>query len=200
MIDNHLKCDETDKGQKSDGFASLLLKTRTVIVNGDTLRCGKVSFTVAGLPDVVRSSGTFLRFLDDDATIELVPSDVITLGSKSTNGIVIKGREGVSRYHAELIYDEATWWIKDLGARNGVEIDGKDIERAPQHMAGSQTNKDLIVSNLYLEVLVHEIIGAASGKHNHEKSAAGGLDHARAIAKARSAAGYAQAAEMMAKR
>ena len=52
--------------------------------------------------------------------------------------------------------------------------------------------------------LVHTLIDdakmlLASGKHNHEKSAAGALDHARAIAKARSAAGYAQAAEMMAK-
>ena len=53
--------------------------------------------------------------------------------------------------------------------------------------------------------LVHTLIDDAkmlleSGKHNHAKPAAGALDHARAIAKARAAAGYAQAAEMMAKR
>ena len=53
--------------------------------------------------------------------------------------------------------------------------------------------------------LVHTLIDDAkmlltSGKHNHAKPAAGGLDHARAIAKARAAVGYAQAAEMMAKR
>ncbi|MEE9194470.1 MAG: hypothetical protein V3U44_01405 [Alphaproteobacteria bacterium] len=51
---------------------------------------------------------------------------------------------------------------------------------------------------------VHTLIDDAkmlltSGKHNHEKAAAGALDHARAIAKARAAAGYAQAAEIMAK-
>ncbi len=53
--------------------------------------------------------------------------------------------------------------------------------------------------------LVHTVLDDAkmlleSGKHNHAKPAAGGLDHARAIAKARAAVGYAQAAEMMAKR
>ena len=53
--------------------------------------------------------------------------------------------------------------------------------------------------------LVHTLIDDAkmllgSGQHNHAKPAAGGLDHARAIAKARAAVGYAQAAEMMAKR
>ena len=40
----------------------------------------------------------------------------------------------------------------------------------------------------------------ASGKHNHEKPAAGAFDHARSIAKARAARGYARAATIMAKR
>ncbi len=53
--------------------------------------------------------------------------------------------------------------------------------------------------------LVHTLIDdakmlLAGGKHNHEKSAAGALHHARAIATARAAAGSAQAAEIMAKR
>lgn len=53
--------------------------------------------------------------------------------------------------------------------------------------------------------LVHTLIDdakmmLASSKHNHAKPAAGALDHARAIAKARAAVGYAEAAMMMAKR
>lgn len=53
--------------------------------------------------------------------------------------------------------------------------------------------------------LVHTLIDdakmmLASGRHNHEKPAAGALDHARAIAKARAAKGYAEAAELMASR
>lgn len=51
--------------------------------------------------------------------------------------------------------------------------------------------------------LVHTLIDDAkmllhSAKHNHDKPAAGGYDHARAIAKARAAIGYAQAAEILA--
>lgn len=38
-----------------------------------------------------------------------------------------------------------------------------------------------------------------SGRHNHEKPAAGAYDHARAIAKAHAAMGYAVAAEGLAK-
>ncbi len=51
--------------------------------------------------------------------------------------------------------------------------------------------------------LVHSLIDDAkallqSGRHNHAKPAAGGFDHARAVAKANSAAAYAEAAGILA--
>ena len=51
--------------------------------------------------------------------------------------------------------------------------------------------------------LVHTLIDEAkmflhSGRHNHEKPAAGAYDHARAIAKANAAEGYAKAASVLA--
>ncbi len=51
--------------------------------------------------------------------------------------------------------------------------------------------------------LVHTLIDdakslLASGKHNHETPAAGGYDHARAVAKGRAAVGYAEAAVTLA--
>ncbi|MEE8509608.1 MAG: hypothetical protein V3S57_01000 [candidate division NC10 bacterium] len=53
--------------------------------------------------------------------------------------------------------------------------------------------------------LVHTLIDDAkmllkSGQHNHNKPAAGGYDHARAIAKADAARGYARAALLLAKK
>ena len=53
--------------------------------------------------------------------------------------------------------------------------------------------------------LVHTLIDDAkmllkSGKHNHKKPAAGGYDHARAIAKADAARGYAVAAKLLAEK
>ncbi|RMG17730.1 MAG: FHA domain-containing protein [Planctomycetota bacterium] len=53
--------------------------------------------------------------------------DVLTLGSKPGNHIVLAG-EGVSRYHAELVREEGEWYLKDLGARNGVFIAGERID------------------------------------------------------------------------
>lgn len=53
--------------------------------------------------------------------------------------------------------------------------------------------------------LVHTLVDdakmfLASAKHNHEKPAAGKLDHARSVAKAEAAYGFALAAQMLAKR
>ncbi len=53
--------------------------------------------------------------------------------------------------------------------------------------------------------IVHTLIDdgkmlLTSAKHNHKKPAAGGYDHARAIAKADAARGYAVAAKMLAKK
>lgn len=53
--------------------------------------------------------------------------------------------------------------------------------------------------------LVHTLIDdakmiLASARHNHEKPAAGAYDHARSVAKAKSATGYAEAAATLAAR
>ncbi len=55
------------------------------------------------------------------------------------------------------------------------------------------------VSDATAKGLVHSLIDDAkmmlhSAKHNHEKPAAGKFDHARAMAKANAAEGYARAA------
>lgn len=39
--------------------------------------------------------------------------------------------EYVSRNHAEVAFDGGKWWIRDLGSRNGLFVDGQRIERAP---------------------------------------------------------------------
>ncbi len=59
------------------------------------------------------------------------------------------------------------------------------------------------VSNKGMMGQVHTLIDDAkmyvtSGRHHHEKPAAGAYDHARAVAKARTAKAYAEAALIMA--
>lgn len=37
----------------------------------------------------------------------------------------------VSRYHAEVIFEENQWWVLDLGSANGVYLDGQRVARTP---------------------------------------------------------------------
>ena len=79
-----------------------------------------------------------------------------------------------------------------------------DFSEAEAAIAKAKTSMDAM-PNGEKKGLVHTLIDDAnmllhSGKHNHEKPAAGAYDHARAIAKARAAIGYAQAAEILARK
>ena len=79
-----------------------------------------------------------------------------------------------------------------------------DFEAADAAIAGAMTAMKAMSDKNQMG-LTHTLIDdakmmLASAKHNHKKPAAGALDHARAIAKARAAMGYAQAATMMAQR
>ena len=51
----------------------------------------------------------------------------ITIGSKDENAVVLVG-EGVSRYHAEVVFEDGVWLIKDLGARNGIFVAGEKVD------------------------------------------------------------------------
>lgn len=71
----------------------------------------------------------------------------------------------------------------------------QEIEQASAAMDGMQGD----------HALVHTLVDDArmyleSARHNHAQPAAGGYDHARAIAKAKSAIGHAEAAQTLAQR
>lgn len=53
--------------------------------------------------------------------------ETITIGSKEENAIVVTG-DGVSRYHAEVVFEGGKWLLKDLNARNGLFVAGKKID------------------------------------------------------------------------
>ena len=79
-----------------------------------------------------------------------------------------------------------------------------DFQAADEAIA-SATAAMKAVSDKQKMGLVHTLIDDAkmllkSGKHNHKKPAAGGYDHARAIAKADAARGYAVAAKLLAEK
>lgn len=150
--------------------------------NGDVIQCGKLSFTVEGIPSNGAGSAEEFEVLEESenavgggrrgsrasllvaravgsaevrpSVLDVMPEvedpsqaptarfslieakeprswdlvrETATIGSKPENRIVIEG-EGVSRYHAEVVWEEGKWVLKDLGSRNGVFVAGNRVD------------------------------------------------------------------------
>ena len=55
-----------------------------------------------------------------------VPDGGLTVGRAEDNDIVIQ-EDGVSRYHARLLYEGGSLWLQDAGSRNGVFVNGNRV-------------------------------------------------------------------------
>lgn len=55
-----------------------------------------------------------------------VPEGGLTIGRARDNSIVILD-DGISRYHARLLYDGGSLWLQDAGSRNGVFVNGTRV-------------------------------------------------------------------------
>ena len=52
-----------------------------------------------------------------------VPEGGIGIGRSGENTVVLED-EGVSRYHARLLFDNGSLWLQDAGSRNGIFVNG----------------------------------------------------------------------------
>src|SRR5262245_11483685 len=64
----------------------------------------------------------------DDERIVSLPNDRVVLGRQPGCEIVLSD-PGISREHAELTRSGSTWWIADLGSRNGTFLNDAPIDR-----------------------------------------------------------------------
>jgi pSer/pThr/pTyr-binding forkhead associated (FHA) protein len=55
-----------------------------------------------------------------------VPEGGLTIGRAPDNTIALI-EDGVSRYHARLLYDGGSLWLQDAGSRNGVFVNGNRV-------------------------------------------------------------------------
>lgn len=55
-----------------------------------------------------------------------VPQGGLGIGRAEENGVVLPD-DGVSRYHARLLYDNGSVWLQDAGSRNGVFVNGTRV-------------------------------------------------------------------------
>jgi phosphoserine phosphatase RsbU/P len=69
--------------------------------------------------------------------VRLDPSTPCTLGRSPGNKVVLSDAS-ISRNHAEIFYRDGTWWIHDLGSKNGTKIGTKRIEGPSPLKAGDK--------------------------------------------------------------
>lgn len=58
---------------------------------------------------------------------DLTGPERVTLGRNQSNVIVLQD-EHASRWHAEIYLEDDQWFIRDLGTRNGTQLDGERID------------------------------------------------------------------------
>ena len=54
-----------------------------------------------------------------------------TIGRERMRGAVVLGDPNASRRHAELVYDGASWNVRDLNSTNGTLVNDQDVSEAP---------------------------------------------------------------------
>jgi hypothetical protein len=68
-------------------------------------------------------------FLNVGGRRQELPKDGAVLGRSRECDITLEDAN-VSRRHAEIRPEDGAWWIVDLGSTNGVELNGKRVDRA----------------------------------------------------------------------
>ena len=73
-----------------------------------------------------------LEILDGDRAGEVVSlaQDRVTIGRKTTNTLPLKD-EKASGMHAEVVFEDGRYVLRDLGSTNGTLLDGKRVEEVP---------------------------------------------------------------------
>jgi DNA-binding NtrC family response regulator len=67
----------------------------------------------------------------------LSPDRVVTLGRNRSNGVVLADKHA-SRWHAEIVYEEGRWLIRDCGTLNGTRRNGERLQRPTPLLHGDE--------------------------------------------------------------
>ena len=64
-----------------------------------------------------------------------VPEGGLDLGRAEENQVVVSD-DGVSRFHARLLFENGSLWLQDAGSRNGVFVNGHRVSGHQQIKVG----------------------------------------------------------------
>ncbi|WP_432976254.1 FHA domain-containing protein [Dactylosporangium sp. CA-233914] len=67
---------------------------------------------------------TVLEVISGDKKAVVRPDDTVTLGRDAANDLVVEGNL-ISRRHAEVIWNDDGWFLRDLDSRNGTFVGGE---------------------------------------------------------------------------
>jgi phosphoserine phosphatase RsbU/P len=86
------------------------------------------------VPSEVQSTASvqaFFRCLDEDGKERqaLVNPPRFTIGRSSTNDLVL-GQMGISRAHAEVVFQDGAYLLRDLGSKLGTYLNGTKVDQA----------------------------------------------------------------------
>jgi pSer/pThr/pTyr-binding forkhead associated (FHA) protein len=56
-----------------------------------------------------------------------VQNDGLDIGRADENHVVLNDDPAVSRFHARLLYDNGSLWLRDAGSRNGIFVNDKRL-------------------------------------------------------------------------
>ncbi len=107
--------DEEPAGEEVAAGATMIYKPRTQPTEAVSLEELQVDRTVGVLTWAGRR-----RVLDKNRAV---------LGRSRDADVQIED-PNVSRRHAEVVQQGSAWWVIDLGSTNGVEVDGRRVQRA----------------------------------------------------------------------
>ena len=67
------------------------------------------------------------------AETRLVPTERTTIGREASASLIIN-HNTVSRHHAEIVYSNGQYLLRDLGSKNGTFLNGVPLEPYTQHI------------------------------------------------------------------
>jgi Nif-specific regulatory protein len=71
------------------------------------------------------------------ALCQLSPDRVVTLGRNRSNSVVLLDKHA-SRWHAEIVYEDGRWLLRDCGTLNGTRRNGERLQRPTPLMHGDE--------------------------------------------------------------
>ena len=72
-----------------------------------------------------------------DIFSQALAGDVVVVGRSSEADLQVDDKY-LSRKHARLLFEDGTWWIEDLGSRNGTKLNGNYLEAKTRLAPGDE--------------------------------------------------------------